>query len=116
MRYHPQYARWVLERLSADVVSDAEKMLSHNALGLAGETGEVIDHIKKIVWHKKPLDEERRQAMLLELGDVLFYYTAILERLDFTLEDVMTANVKKLDERHDSRRADFGESVSSSGV
>lgn len=66
-------------------------------LGLGGEAGEVIDLIKKYIGHGHPLDRER---LLRELGDVLWYVSAIAGALGFTLEEVARANVAKLRARY----------------
>jgi NTP pyrophosphatase (non-canonical NTP hydrolase) len=63
------------------------------ALGLAGEAGEVVDLLKKHWGHNKPLD---RASLRLELGDVLWYVTALARQFGFTLEEVADANNQKL--------------------
>lgn len=65
--------------------------------GAGGETGEVLDLIKKYAGHGKGLDLAH---LLLELGDALWYITAIGDLCGFTLEDIMIANVEKLRERY----------------
>lgn len=52
-----------------------ELRLSNAALGLVGECGEVIEHIKKHLFHGHDLNV---QNILIELGDV-YYYLAALE-------------------------------------
>jgi NTP pyrophosphatase (non-canonical NTP hydrolase) len=71
------------------------------ALGLTGEAGEFADHVKKVVFHGKDLDKVRRQKMILELGDVMWYVMQACKGLDTTLEDVVRENVDKLSKRHD---------------
>ena len=71
------------------------------ALGLTGEAGEFADHVKKVVFHGKDLDDKRRQKMILELGDVMWYVMQACKGLDTTLEHVVQCNVTKLSERHD---------------
>lgn len=62
------------------------------AMGLAGETGEVMEHLKKHYRDgKHPGD-----ALLLELGDVLHYLTYIAGAYGWTLDDVAKANMRKL--------------------
>jgi len=74
--------------------------VTYPALGLAGETGEVCDKIKKVIRDDNGLfSEETRAGLKLELGDVLWYLAAICSTLDFTLEDVMEANIAKLTDR-----------------
>lgn len=66
-------------------------------LGLAGEAGEVIELVKKHIGHGHSLD---RQKMLIELGDVLWYVSALAGALGFTLEEVAQANIDKLKRRY----------------
>lgn len=66
-------------------------------MGLAGETGEVVDLVKKVEFHGKPLD---RQALIKELGDVLWYLTALRLFEGITLDEVMATNVAKLRARY----------------
>lgn len=65
-------------------------------LGLAGETGEVVDLVKKELFHAKPRDNLK---ILNELGDVLWYFTLCLHVFGFTYEQVAEANVNKLRKR-----------------
>ena len=74
------------------------------ALGLAGETGEVLELIKKKYYHdgqdkKGPITPER---ILDECGDVLWYLTAMLEQNGFSLRDCMSSNYMKLRKRFPS--------------
>lgn len=59
----------------------------HALLGLFGEAYEVL------------VDWDRPERLKLELGDMLFYVTALAHLQGMTLEDLMDANVKKLTER-----------------
>lgn len=65
------------------------------ALGLVGEAGEVSEKIKK--WHRDgALD---KSAVVLELGDVLYYLTRLANVMGATLGDVQNKNVQKLTSR-----------------
>ena len=71
--------------------------ITYPALGLCGESGEVAEKIKKIIRDKDGVyTQEDKDEILKELGDVLFYVTALAEDLGFTLEDVAMRNVEKL--------------------
>ena len=72
------------------------------AMGLAGETGEVLEHLKKHYRDGKHPGGE----LLLELGDVLHYLTAIAQAYGWTLDDVSAANMTKLAERDEKKRRD----------
>lgn len=67
-------------------------------MGLCGEAGEVLDVHKKIYFHA---EKDRREEVLLELGDVGYYYPKVIELYGFSLEEVLEANKKKLFERYD---------------
>lgn len=63
-------------------------------MGLAGEAGEVVEPLKKFF-----RDGKEPQGLLLELGDVLHYLTAIAHMHGYTLQQVADANIAKLAER-----------------
>ncbi len=63
------------------------------ALGLAGETGEVVDLIKKHQCQGHDLDVS---GLIEEMGDVLWYLSEMADYLGVSLDDVAAGNVKKL--------------------
>lgn len=79
---------------------DREFGLAILGLGLTGEAGEAADIIKKIVGHKHPFDEEASLKLLAELGDILWYVTAIAATLDLGLDAIAHYNVEKLRKRY----------------
>jgi NTP pyrophosphatase (non-canonical NTP hydrolase) len=70
--------------------------LWYPCLGLAGEVGEVTEHIKKYYRDGKKLDLEE---LALELGDVLHYVTMTASRLGIKLDSIAENNVKKINRR-----------------
>lgn len=71
--------------------------LTYCTLGLCGESGEVAEKVKKLYRdHNGEITEEFKQAVKKEIGDVLWYITALSSELGFTLEEVMEANYNKL--------------------
>ena len=69
-------------------------------LGLVGEAGEVADKVKKILRDKKGVfDQDSKDAIKLELGDVLWYISQISSELGYELEEVANANLQKLRSR-----------------
>ena len=69
-------------------------------LGLVGEAGEVADKVKKILRDKKGIfDEESKEAIKFELGDVLWYLSQLSSELGYELEDIANANLQKLNSR-----------------
>jgi NTP pyrophosphatase (non-canonical NTP hydrolase) len=67
------------------------------ALGVAGEAGEVADLVKKWVGHAKPRDID---VLVGELGDVLWYLSALAHDLGVSLDQVAQKNVAKLRTRY----------------
>ncbi len=86
------YTKWV----EAKMVTSGQTRLVENILGLAGETGEVVEKVKKSLRDDRTLDID---AFLLELSDVLFYLTGLAEYVGSDLQEVLDINVKKLDSR-----------------
>jgi len=75
----------------------AEQKASNWALGIAGESGEVVELIKKHLYHGKPLDLCDLEK---ELGDVLYYVQAMCNLFGLEFEGCMDFNVLKLQERY----------------
>ena len=99
---HEQYTKFVKAGLFTEGQRDT---LSLAGLGLAGETGEVVDHIKKFLYHPGfRLDVD---AVREELGDLFWYLTVLMDEFDTTLEDVMLENTQKLCDRHDRPHPDY---------
>ncbi len=79
--------------------ADKKIDLWYAGLGL-GEAGEVQNDIKKIYGHGYT-KEEMRPKIKEELGDLLWYVTAVCRMMDIPLEEVATYNVdSKLAERY----------------
>ena len=74
-----------------------EQQLANVALGLAGESGEVADILKKHLFHAHPLDAA---ALAKELGDCLWYLAGAATALGLSLGDVAAGNVEKLRRRY----------------
>ena len=70
------------------------------ALGLAGESGEVSDKIKKIFRDKGgEFDDKAIESIAAELGDVLWYLATICDVLNIELGSVAQGNIDKLRSR-----------------
>lgn len=74
-----------------------ERLIEMAAMGLAGESGEFIDLIKKQVFHGHPAD---RQKLLLELGDIRWYMEAAMIALGTNMEEIERLNTEKLRKRY----------------
>lgn len=95
--YQKKSAKYDLFNTSSDLASPA---FLEKVLGLAGESGETCDKIKKILRDKKgiPTDEDKIE-ITKELGDVLWYLANISRYLDLSFDHVAENNLKKLEDR-----------------
>ena len=73
--------------------------LLHMAVGISGESGELLDAVKKHCVYQKQIDIDNIKE---EAGDILFYLTGLLNELDMSLEDCIIANREKLSKRYAS--------------
>lgn len=71
--------------------------LKNYLLGLNGECGELTDIFKKVLYHGKSFDSV---DVMLELGDILYYFTAICNILGMDLSEIMLNNNAKLMARY----------------
>lgn len=83
-------------RTANNGLTDNEE-LSNICMGMAGETGEFVDMIKKHIFHKHELD---LMKCATELGDQMFYIAWAADVLGFDLETIMKMNKEKLDKRY----------------
>jgi NTP pyrophosphatase (non-canonical NTP hydrolase) len=74
----------------------SERAISWHCMGIAGEAGEIVDLLKKVLYHGQPLDVF---AVVGEIGDLLWYLSATCHVLGVELEDCAKANINKLKTR-----------------
>lgn len=67
------------------------------AMGLAGEAGELVDLLKKEIYHDRPASIEQFRS---EAGDVLWYLAMICWQRGVSLDEVATCNLEKLRKRY----------------
>ena len=66
-------------------------------LGLANEAGEVAGKIKKVFRDKGGvIGEVEREALMSELGDVLWYLAQTCTELELSMDEVAEHNIEKL--------------------
>ena len=92
------------DRTADTAVYPKEMALIYLSLGLPSEAGEVADQLKKAIRDDGSdgvaLREEREEAILDELGDVLWYVAQLANALNCDLSTVAHRNLAKLQARH----------------
>lgn len=78
------------------------------AAALCEEAGEVAGEIKKAFRDSGTMTNERQQKLLLEMGDLLFYYEAICVKLGLDLDKIGEANQGKLAKRRETAPGSVG--------
>jgi len=87
-----QYSDWV----EGKIITEGDERLVENVLGLVGEAGEVAEKVKKMIRDGTkvvPMD------IIKEIGDVVFYCTALANHVGYGLDTVVDINVVKLNGR-----------------
>lgn len=79
-----------------NLFSGKEPMV-HAAIGISGETGELLDMVKKAWIYGKDFD---RENAVEELGDIEFYLEAFRQATGITRNEVLVANINKLSKRY----------------
>jgi len=91
----------LLKRLTELEVKDANvpKLLTAS-IGMASESGEFCEVVKKIVFQGKEYNEDNVFHMKRELGDILWYVAQACIALDTNFDELMEMNVEKLKARY----------------
>jgi NTP pyrophosphatase (non-canonical NTP hydrolase) len=83
------------------VYPDPGKNIIFPSLGLAGEAGEIADHVKKAIRDDRGVfTEERRKELRNELGDTLWYVAQLASELEVSLDDIAQENLIKIKDRY----------------
>ncbi len=85
----------VLDREGASI-----ERLTTAGVGLAAESGEFLEIVKKMVFQGKHWNADNREHLIIELGDVMWYVAQACMALDVSFDDVIVRNVEKLEKRY----------------
>lgn len=98
-----EYKKAALRTESCDFVAIKQRVSSernirllHAGIGLATESGEFLDALKKTIFYGKELDETNLKE---EVGDLLWYCAIALDALGGDFESTMATNIAKLKAR-----------------
>jgi len=84
-----------LDREGANI----ERLLTAG-VGINAEGGEFLEIIKKMVFQGKPWNEDNREHLIIELGDIMWYVAQACVALEVSFDDVIETNVNKLKKRY----------------
>jgi NTP pyrophosphatase (non-canonical NTP hydrolase) len=89
------YQQAALRSRNNDLDPFSERMMLLS--GLASETGEIAEAIKQSEFHGHPLDHDNLKK---ELGDLLWYLSGMAHHFGWTLEEIASRNIEKLQKRY----------------
>jgi len=73
------------------------ELLANTSMGLAGEVGELLDHLKKHLYHGHPFDPD---YVSKELGDIMWYTAELASQSNLHFADIVAENIDKLRRRY----------------
>jgi NTP pyrophosphatase (non-canonical NTP hydrolase) len=79
--------------------ANIERLLTAG-VGINAEGGEFLEIIKKMVFQGKPWNDDNREHLIIELGDVMWYVAQACNALGVSFDDVISTNVNKLLKRY----------------
>ena len=79
--------------------ANIERLLTAG-VGINAEGGEFLEIIKKMIFQGKPFNEDNREHMIIELGDLMWYAAQACIALDITMDEVLDRNISKLSKRY----------------
>ena len=82
--------------------------ITHASLGIGGEAGEVLDHVKKAAFNNRSLDHDH---LVAEVGDLMWYLNLLVASLGTTWGHVLSVNVAKLEARYPDLKFDAEHSL-----
>jgi len=86
--------------------ANIERLLTAG-VGINAEGGEFLEIIKKMVFQGKPWNDDNREHLIIELGDLLWYVAQATQALGVSFEEVIETNVKKLEKRYPGGQFDI---------
>ena len=119
---YEEFVDAVTSDCSKDFISLADRMgaldreganierLATAGIGLAAESGEFLEIVKKMVFQGKPWNDDNREHLIIELGDTMWYVMQACMALDVDINDVVRRNVSKLEKRYPSGSFDVEKS------
>lgn len=105
MMHHSDLVRELKKKpeLILQAMTPLKADLDHMVMGIAGESGELVDAVKKHTIYNKPLDLDN---VIEEMGDLEFYLEGLRQILGLSREEILAYNIKKLTKRYQDGYSD----------
>jgi NTP pyrophosphatase (non-canonical NTP hydrolase) len=91
-----------LDREGANI----ERLLTAG-VGINAEGGEFLEIVKKMIFQGKPWNQDNREHLIIELGDIMWYVAQACIALGISFDEVLARNVKKLEKRYPGGQFDI---------
>lgn len=88
-----------VEKIRDEQNQNISRLLT-GAVGLSCESGEFLEIVKKIVFQGKELNDANREHLIVEMGDIMWYFAQACMALGITLDEVLIRNTVKLSARY----------------
>jgi len=79
--------------------ANIERLLTAG-VGINAEGGEFLEIVKKMIFQGKPYNEDNREHLIIELGDIMWYVAQACMALNTTIDAVVSGNVQKILKRY----------------
>jgi NTP pyrophosphatase (non-canonical NTP hydrolase) len=79
--------------------TESKEAIEYTLFGMLGEAGEIANKYKKILRSEITLGPQEKEMLMDEAGDVLWYLSAFVKELGYSLEEVGQFNIRKLSAR-----------------
>ena len=79
--------------------ANIERLLTAG-VGINAEGGEFLEIVKKMIFQGKPWNQDNREHLIIELGDIMWYVAQACMALGISFDEVLERNVKKLEKRY----------------
>lgn len=95
MDYIQNHLENTVRRTSAS--TDFKESVIIGVMGISGESGELTDYFKKVLFQGHELNNDR---VIEELGDIFWYMQYLMDKLGIDFEEVLRMNTIKLSMRY----------------
>ena len=95
------------QELAARTASEGNEMI-HSCMGIAGESGEIVDYVKKGVFYGRNVDPMK---LMEELGDLAWYMNLMMNHLGYSWGMLFDMNIKKLSTRYPDLKFDADRAI-----